>query len=391
MPGLPAAAGPAAAGPTAAGPTAAGPAAAGPTAARSVAPDTTDLTRLQARLEAAATAAEQLAEALERAAARDGGLRVELGRLAEQRDAARRGVDVRARQAFLATSGAGQGPLAELVVGLAAPDLRVLAEAELARRGSGAAVRAALALAAAVDEHSAAARVLRDQAAAYRTGLLQQAQQALAAQEAARRLLAEAETAVAVEQSRARDAELAGAAAQRTAELVSARAAAAAQRTAELVAADAAVQSTRTRLDDVSASVTQALTPAQTRRGRTAAEQEAPVLALVEAAGPGYPAGYGPTGTVLRGLASWYGPGFVGSPTASGTPYDPERLTCAHKSLPLGTVVRVTRDDRTVSCLVNDRGPYVGDRILDLSRAGSRALGYDGVAAVVVEVLAPVG
>ena len=51
--------------------------------------------------------------------------------------------------------------------------------------------------------------------------------------------------------------------------------------------------------------------------------------------------------------------------------------------------LRLTRGGAAVSCLVNDRGPYVGDRILDLSRAGSRALGYDGVAQVVAEVLAP--
>ena len=122
-----------------------------------------------------------------------------------------------------------------------------------------------------------------------------------------------------------------------------------------------------------------------------ALEREAPVLALVEAAGSGYPQGYAPTGEVLRGEASWYGPGFVGNPTASGAPYDPERLTCAHKTLPLGTVIRVSRRGLAVSCLVNDRGPYVGARILDMSRAGSRALGYDGVATVTVEVLAYTG
>ena len=89
-------------------------------------------------------------------------------------------------------------------------------------------------------------------------------------------------------------------------------------------------------------------------------------------------------------MASWYGPGFVGSPTASGSPYDPERLTCAHKTMRLGTVIRVSANGRVVSCLVNDRGPYVGPRILDMSRAGSRTLGYDGVQEVVIEVLAPV-
>ena len=113
------------------------------------------------------------------------------------------------------------------------------------------------------------------------------------------------------------------------------------------------------------------------------------MLAAVEAAGAGYPAGWAPSGTVLVGLASWYGPGFVGNPTASGAPYDPERHTCAHKELPLGTVLRVSRAGLAVSCLVNDRGPYVGPRILDMSRAGSRALGYDGVAQVVIEVLQP--
>jgi rare lipoprotein A len=111
------------------------------------------------------------------------------------------------------------------------------------------------------------------------------------------------------------------------------------------------------------------------------------VLDVIEAAGSGYPEGYRPSGLRLSGTASWYGPGFVGNPTASAAPYDPERLTCANKELPLGTVVRVSANGRAVSCLVNDRGPYVGDRILDMSRAGSRALGYDGLASVVIEVL----
>jgi len=92
----------------------------------------------------------------------------------------------------------------------------------------------------------------------------------------------------------------------------------------------------------------------------------------------------------VRGTASWYGPGFVGSPTASGRPYDPERLTCASKELPLGTVLHVQTGGRSVNCLVDDRGPYVADRVLDLSRAASRALGYEGTAEVVAEVLAPV-
>ena len=91
----------------------------------------------------------------------------------------------------------------------------------------------------------------------------------------------------------------------------------------------------------------------------------------------------------MSGTASWYGPGFVGNPTASGAPYDPERLTCANKELPLGTVIHVWANGLETNCLVNDRGPYVGDRILDMSRAGARALGYSGLAQVTFEVLVP--
>ena len=156
------------------------------------------------------------------------------------------------------------------------------------------------------------------------------------------------------------------------------------------VQAQAGLARLQSALDDVSATVTRALTPAQSRRTSAAASAQGPVLALLEATGSAIPAGYARSGRVLAGQASWYGPGFVGSPTASGAPYDPERLTCANKELPLGTVLHVSANGRSVDCLVNDRGPYVGVRILDMSRAGSRALGYDGVADVTIEVLAPV-
>ncbi|MDQ3503899.1 MAG: septal ring lytic transglycosylase RlpA family protein, partial [Actinomycetota bacterium] len=168
-----------------------------------------------------------------------------------------------------------------------------------------------------------------------------------------------------------------------------AQAAAAIAEQTRLAAAQNRLTTVRSTLDSASATVTSALTPAQTRRSLAARAGEAPLLALVEAAGSGYPQGYAASGSLLTGLASWYGPGFVGSPTASGTPYDPERLTCAHKTLPLRTVLRVSANGRSVSCLVNDRGPYVGPRILDLSRAGSRALGFDGVQQVTIEILAP--
>ncbi|MFP5218742.1 MAG: septal ring lytic transglycosylase RlpA family protein [Actinomycetes bacterium] len=324
-----------------------------------------DLTALRDRLETATDEAARLAEALDVAAARHGALRVEIDRLAEQRDAAQAAVDVRARQAYLATAAAVPEPMAEVAAALAAPDLQRLADAELERRGAAAAVRAASDLSTAVTARTTTARALAEHATALRTALRGETVAALDAQEAARRLLAEATAALEAERARARAEEVLRLA-------------------AELDAA-------RERLDEASADVARSLTPAQTRRSQAAATREAPLVALVEAAGSGYPAGYGPTGTVLRGEASWYGPGFVGNPTASGAPYDPERLTCAHKTLPLGTLVRVSRAGLAMSCLVNDRGPYVGDRIIDLSRAGSRALGFDGVADVMVEVLAPRG
>jgi rare lipoprotein A len=75
------------------------------------------------------------------------------------------------------------------------------------------------------------------------------------------------------------------------------------------------------------------------------------------------------------GLASWYGPGFAGQPTASGETFDPRAYTAAHKKLPFGTSLVVSYKGRTVVVTVNDRGPYVDGRELDLSRAAARDLG----------------
>jgi rare lipoprotein A len=91
------------------------------------------------------------------------------------------------------------------------------------------------------------------------------------------------------------------------------------------------------------------------------------------------------------GLASWYGEKFHGRRTASGEVYDMYQLTAAHKSLPLGTTVMVThlRNGRSVMVTINDRGPFVRGRIIDLSYAAAQALGMvtEGVAKVRVEVL----
>ena len=149
------------------------------------------------------------------------------------------------------------------------------------------------------------------------------------------------------------------------------------------------LESQRQTLDTVSAQITLSLTPAQSKRAERALKNEGPIIDLLERSGADVPSGYTRTGITFSGQASWYGPGFVGHPTASGAPYDPERLTCANKEVPLGTVLHVSANGYAINCLVNDRGPYVGDRILDMSRAGSRALGYSGLAQVVVEVLSP--
>jgi rare lipoprotein A len=91
------------------------------------------------------------------------------------------------------------------------------------------------------------------------------------------------------------------------------------------------------------------------------------------------------------GLASWYGPGFYGKRTASGTVYTGTALTAAHPSLPFGTLVRVTNlaNGRTVVVVIDDRGPFVRGRVIDLSAAAARRLGMiqNGVVPVRLEVV----
>jgi rare lipoprotein A len=90
-------------------------------------------------------------------------------------------------------------------------------------------------------------------------------------------------------------------------------------------------------------------------------------------------------------MASWYGPGFHGNRSASGERYNQNALTAAHRSLPFGTKVRVTnvRNGRSVVVRINDRGPHIRGRIIDLSAAAARIVGVmqSGVAPVRVEVL----
>jgi rare lipoprotein A (peptidoglycan hydrolase) len=92
------------------------------------------------------------------------------------------------------------------------------------------------------------------------------------------------------------------------------------------------------------------------------------------------------------GVASWYGRKFQGNTTASGEAYDLNGLTAAHPTLPFGTTIRVTnlRNSKTVMLRVNDRGPHIGRRLIDVSWAAAKRLGFvhSGITPVRVEVVA---
>jgi len=97
------------------------------------------------------------------------------------------------------------------------------------------------------------------------------------------------------------------------------------------------------------------------------------------------------TVTLQEGLVSWYGKHFHDRPTASGELFDANAMTMAHPTLPFGTRVKVTnlRNGRSVVLRVNDRGPFIGSRIADLSQAAAAYLGMlrRGVALARIEVL----
>jgi rare lipoprotein A len=88
------------------------------------------------------------------------------------------------------------------------------------------------------------------------------------------------------------------------------------------------------------------------------------------------------------GIASWYGPGFHGKATASGTIYDQNEFTAAHQTLPLGTRVLVTNMEKasSVEVTINDRGPFAKERIIDLSYAAAQAIGIIGPGTALVRI-----
>jgi rare lipoprotein A (peptidoglycan hydrolase) len=91
------------------------------------------------------------------------------------------------------------------------------------------------------------------------------------------------------------------------------------------------------------------------------------------------------------GMASWYGEEFEGNSTANGETYDSNGLTAAHRTLPLGTKLKVTNlgNNRSIVVRINDRGPFVHNRFLDVSMAAARVLGFmgSGLAKVRTEVI----
>jgi rare lipoprotein A len=92
------------------------------------------------------------------------------------------------------------------------------------------------------------------------------------------------------------------------------------------------------------------------------------------------------TGRTFTGIASYYG-NESGSRTASGQRMNPSAMTAAHRTLPFGTKVRVTHGDRSVVVTINDRGPFVRGRVLDLSTGAARAIGLPGVGRVTAEIV----
>jgi rare lipoprotein A len=134
-----------------------------------------------------------------------------------------------------------------------------------------------------------------------------------------------------------------------------------------------------------------AIRPAIARRTRKPRQRPAGVIALAVLA-LALPFGAArATVTVQEGLVSWYGEQFHDRPTASGQLFDSNAMTMAHPTLPFGTKVKVTnlRNGRSVVLTVNDRGPFVGKRIADLSQAAAATLGIlrRGIAHARLEVL----
>jgi rare lipoprotein A len=92
------------------------------------------------------------------------------------------------------------------------------------------------------------------------------------------------------------------------------------------------------------------------------------------------------SGHSFSGIASMYG-NESGSKTASGQRFNENAMTCAHRSLPFGTKLRVSHGGRSIVVTVNDRGPFVRGRVIDLSKGAARALGISGLGQITAEIV----
>jgi rare lipoprotein A (peptidoglycan hydrolase) len=153
------------------------------------------------------------------------------------------------------------------------------------------------------------------------------------------------------------------------------------------------IEERRVRLAEMTDRITELEAQARAAARVSAAAQNievgAELLKILQPAGParGIPDGFASTGVTFEGIASWYGPGFEGNHTASGQIFDSSLYTAASKELPLGSWLHVSHEGRGVVVLVNDRGPYVEGRILDLSHAAAQAIGITGLGWVKATIL----
>ena len=323
-----------------------------------------DMASLQHRLDVASAKAQRAASAVLAAASKSVSLRSTLDSVAAEQSKAQADLQATAAQMYEQAPPQGLPDIESLVIDPG--EMTGLVSVGTAAVGQS---QSALARADAQGARLTALTVRADKA---RHALVLQAAAVYADQDQARQLIAQLQAALRAQ------AKAAAARADKAAK------AAAAAKLARLAAAKA-------KLDAQSNQLTLAMSPTMTAAGKAALAQQSSLLQVLLAAGGNYPAGYHPTGQTLTGISSWYGDDFAGRPTSSGIPFNPELLTAAMKVVPLGTVVRVTNlaNNIAVNVIVNDHGPYVGNRILDLSHAAAIAIGNSGLATVRIEILAP--
>lgn len=151
----------------------------------------------------------------------------------------------------------------------------------------------------------------------------------------------------------------------------------------EAVNAQSSAKAERQNIQNISIQKISEVSPHETRKNTNKLPRKSSRLAFQGIKNSG--------GSYNEGWASWYGPGFDGNYTASGEIFNQYDMTAAHPSLPFGTLVQVTNLDNgaSVTVRINDRGPYAGGRIIDLSAGAAEALGmiYSGEAYVALEIL----